>query len=238
MTQDRPELIRLVEAFPEGMRSMAKGDGVMTTGTLVGAGPNSVQAKEKQQRLILETAKFQEVMKYHRKEPEKALAASRDIPTAILRVRAITTVARNVDESQPDAAKVTIEKCIAALEEMKAPEDRAGGWSGIAMAAGKIKAKDLATKALTKGVEDIKVLYAKDADPDNPNGAPRPMWPSAAAFKALFYQAAKILGTETEGFLEKIQDPEIQTLARIEMAGAWLGVQPAQIPIRTFKKKS
>lgn len=119
---------------------------------------------------------------------------------------------------------------------MKPPETRAGGWSGIAMAAGKIKDKDLATKALVKGLEDIKAQYAADADPDNSNGAPRPMWPSAVAYRNLFFQAAKILGTETEGFIEKIQDPEIQALARIEMAGAWLGVEQAQIPIRTFKK--
>lgn len=237
LVADRPQLIQLIDLFPEGMRSLAKGDGVVTTGSLVGAGPNSREAQEKQQRLIRETALFQEVMKYHRKEPEKALEASRGIPTAILRVRAITTVARNVDESQPAAAKSTIEKCIAALEEMKPPETRAGGWSGIAMAAGKIKDKELASKALLKGLDDIKAQYAADADPDNPNGAPRPMWPSTVAYRNLFYQAAKILGTETEGFLEKIQDPEIQALARIDMAGAWLGVEPAQIPIRTFKKR-
>jgi len=236
MIQDRPQLASLVEVFPEGMRSMDKGDGAMTIGTLVGADPNSREAKEKQQRLIIETARFQEVMKYHRKEPEKALEAARGIPTAMLRVRSITTVARNVDETQPAVAKSTIEKCIAALEEMKPPETRAGGWSGIAMAAGKIKDKDLATKALLKGLEDIKAQYAADGDADNPNGAPRPMWPSAVAYRNLFFQAAKILGTETEGFLEKIQDPEIQALARIEMAGAWLGVEQAQIPIRTFKK--
>lgn len=237
MIQDRPQLISLVEIFPEGMRSMAKGDGAMTIGTLVGAEPNSSEAKEKQQRLIIETARFQEVMKYHRKEPEKALEAARGIPTAMLRVRSITTVARNVDETQPAAAKSTIEKCIAALEEMKPPETRAGGWSGIAMAAGKIKDKDLATKALLKGLEDIKAQYAADGNADNPNGAPRPMWPSAVAYRNLFFQAAKILGTEAEGFLEKIQDPEIQALARIEMAGAWLGAEQALIPIRIFKKK-
>lgn len=105
------------------------------------------------------------------------------------------------------------------------------------MAAGKIKDKELASKALLKGLDDIKAQYAADADPDNPNGAPRPMWPSTVAYRNLFYQAAKILGTETEGFLEKIQDPEIQALARIDMAGAWLGVEQAQIPIRTFKKQ-
>lgn len=232
----RPLLMQLVELFPEGMRSMARGEGVMTAGTLVGSGPNSREAREKQQRLIRDTALFQEVMKYYRKEPDKALEAARGIPTATLRVRAITTVARNVDESQLAAAKATVEKCIAALEEMKPPESRASGWSGIAMAAGKIKDKELATKVLLKGLDDIKAQHAADADPDNPNGAPRPMWPSAIAYKNLFYQAAKILGTETEGFLERIQDPEINTLARIEMAGAWLGVEQAQIPIRTFKK--
>ncbi|MBE0658780.1 MAG: hypothetical protein IH602_13890 [Bryobacteraceae bacterium] len=235
--RDRPSLTNLVELFPAGMTSMAKGDAVMTAGTLVGDGPNSREAQEKQQRLIVETARFQEVMKYYRKDPAKALEASRGIPTPVLRVRAITTVARNVDETEPAAAKATIEKCIAALEEMKPPETRASGWSGIAMAAGKIKDKELATRALLKGLDDIKAQYAADADPDNPNGAPRPMWPSSVSYRNLFYQAAKILGTETENFLEKVQDPEIQALARIEMAGAWLGVQQAQIPIRTLKKQ-
>jgi hypothetical protein len=65
-------------------------------------------------------------------------------------------VARNVDESEPAAAKSTIENCIEALDEMKPPETRAGGWSGIAMAAGEIKDKDLAAKALLKGLYDIK----------------------------------------------------------------------------------
>jgi len=73
-------------------------------------------------------------MKYYRNDPAKALEASRGIPTAVLRVRAITTVARNVDETQPAAAKSPLKNCIAALEEMKPPETRAGSWSGIAMA--------------------------------------------------------------------------------------------------------
>ncbi len=140
---------------------------------------------------------FQEVMKYYRNDPAKALEASRGIPTAVLRVRAITTVARNVDETQPAAAKSTIEKlhCCAGRDE--AAETRAGSWSGIAMAGwSKIKDKDLATKALLKGLEDIKAQYAADGDADNPNGAPRPMWPSAVAYRNLFFQAAKILGTE------------------------------------------
>jgi hypothetical protein len=79
MIQDRPQLTNLVEIFPEGMRSMAKGEGIVTTGTLDGDVRDSREAQEMQQRLIVATARFQEVMKYYRKEPVKALEAARAV---------------------------------------------------------------------------------------------------------------------------------------------------------------
>jgi len=56
--RDRPVLPSLVDQFPVWLTSMAKGDTVMTQGTLVGDGPNSSEAQEKQQRCVNETARF------------------------------------------------------------------------------------------------------------------------------------------------------------------------------------
>lgn len=238
MADGRPALSRLVALYPQGARSLAGGEGVTTTGSVTTEDANSPQAQARQQRLIVETMKFQEVMKYHRTDPAKALEASRAIPTMVLRLRAIGTVARNVDDSDPASAQATLTKCVAALDEIKSAADRAPGWSAIAFGAGRIKDKALASKAILRGIEDTAALYKADADPDNPNLAPRPMWPSVAAFRSLFYQAAKILGEDAGALLEKIPDPQIQGLARLEIAAAWLGVNSSTPMIRTVRKKS
>jgi hypothetical protein len=232
MTADRPALVQVLERYPQGMRSLDIGDGVTTVGTVIGGDPNSPANRERQQRLIVETMKFQEVMVNYRKDPSKALEAARAIPAPVLRVRAIGTVAGNVDENDPAAAKSTLEKAIAALEEVKEANFRANGWSSIMRGAGRIHDKDLVVRAVTKGIEDAKVLYQTDVNPDNPNRAPRPMWPSTAVYKALFFQAARLLGADAEALLEKIPDAEVQSLARIEMAAAWLGTTSTPVPVR------
>jgi hypothetical protein len=218
MKADRPAVQMALERFPQGKQSLNKGDGVTASS------PAGVSAQHVQ-RVALETMRFQEVMVWHQKDPYKALEASRAIPTPILRQRAIVTIAMAQPADKPESAKPVLARCVDALAEVDDAGARAAAWAGLASVAQRLNDRDLALKLLERGISDARVLYKSDANPDNPNLAPRTAWPSSAAYRAIFYQAAKLLGADADTLVEKIPDAEIQALARIEMAAAWLGVR-------------
>jgi hypothetical protein len=224
MKGERAELRAALEQFPRGRATMdVNGEAVTTLGTIE-PGQDAAAARARMQRLAVETMKFQEVMTYLRSDPERAIAAARQIPTARLAVRSYGTIAMNQDAKEPGAMLSVVRKCAAALGELKDEGARASGWATLANAAQRAKDEGLAREYLLKGLEDARRLYETDTDAREPNVAPRPLWPSAVVFRAIFYRAAHLLGGEAETFLERIPDAEIATLARIEMAAAWLGV--------------
>lgn len=232
---ERAELRAALDQFPRGKATMdVSGEGVTTLGTLdPGMGPAAARAR--MQRLATETMEFQEVMTYLRRDPARAIEAARQIPTARLQVRAYGSIAMNQNQEEPAHMLGVIRQCAAALGEVKDEGARAPGWATLANAAQRAKDNALARGYLLKGLEDAQRLYEKDADADEPNIAPRPLWPSAAVFRALFYRAAHLLGGEAEAFLERIPNAEIGTLARIEMAAAWLGVPATPAPTRFMR---
>jgi hypothetical protein len=94
---------------------------------------------------------------------------------------------------------------------------------------------DLVLSALHRAIADARLLHKQDADADNPNLAPRAAWPSTDAFRAIFYRAARTLGPDAEPLLERIPDPEINIMARVMMAAAWLNAPTADIPVRVTR---
>ena len=92
------------------------------------------------------------------------------------------------------------------------------------MAAARIKDQELVMKALEKGLTDARAMYKLDANADDPNLSPRSAWPSTMLYKTLFFRAAKALGADALALLEKVPDADIQLMARVEMAAAWLNV--------------
>ncbi|MBL8233420.1 MAG: hypothetical protein JNL98_33295 [Bryobacterales bacterium] len=238
MMEDRPALREAVRHFPKGKASLDKGEGVTTSGTVPADGEKSSPAEQaRARRLVMETAYFQEVMTWYVKDPMRAIEAARKIPTAILKVRAIVTIAMNQKAEEVQAARKVLDACVKALEEVTPAGNRARGWASLASAALRYQDRELGLKLLERGLVDARELYKTDADPDQPNLAPRVFWPSAAAFRSLFYQAAKLHQDEAEVLLERCPDADIRVLGQIEIAAAWLGVTPVPATIQVFRGK-
>jgi hypothetical protein len=234
MKGERAELRAALESFPRGRASLEAGDVVTTLGTLQ-KGLSPAAAQERMRTLALETMKFQEVMTHIRKNPDASIAAARQIPAPRLAVRAFGTIAMSQDPEDAGAMLSVIRKCAAGLADVKDEGVRATGWVTLANAAQRARDSALAREYMLKGLDDARKLYENDADAKEPNIAPRPLWPSAVAFRAVFYRAAHLLGGEAEAFLERIPDADIATLARIEMAAAWLGVPATPAPMRFLR---
>jgi hypothetical protein len=66
--------------------------------------------------------------------------------------------------------------------------------------------------------------YREDTDPENPNEAPKAMWPSTARFRGILYGAGKQLGDKAAVYLRRVPDDDLRLFARIELAAALAGL--------------
>lgn len=66
--------------------------------------------------------------------------------------------------------------------------------------------------------------YREDTDPENPNEAPKAMWPSTASFRSILYGAGKRLGSDAAAYLKRVPDDDLRLFARIELAAALAGL--------------
>jgi hypothetical protein len=62
--------------------------------------------------------------------------------------------------------------------------------------------------------------YREDTDPAKPNFAAKEFWYSTVAFRNLFYQAGKKLGTDAASLLDRVPDADLRLFAKIELAAA------------------
>ena len=66
--------------------------------------------------------------------------------------------------------------------------------------------------------------YREDTDAENPNEAPKAMWPSTASFRSILYGAGKRLGSDAAVYLRRVPDDDLRLFARIELAAALAGL--------------
>jgi hypothetical protein len=66
--------------------------------------------------------------------------------------------------------------------------------------------------------------YREDTDAENPNEAPKAMWPSTASFRGILYGAGKRLGDKAAVYLRRVPDDDLRLFARIELAAALAGL--------------
>ena len=66
--------------------------------------------------------------------------------------------------------------------------------------------------------------YLEDTAYDNPNQAPKSLWPSTCAFRSILYNSGKRLGREAATLLDRIPDEDLGLFAEIELAAALAGV--------------
>lgn len=225
MSAERPKLRAGLERFPGGAPEMrAAGNLVVSlaTGNSPGLGSDS--------------AAFQRAIAFAEKDPSKALAMSKEIPMPRMQAILVTHVARGAKSKPAEEAGSALAACLTRLEEIQPVNSRTEGWDAVAEAAGVVKNSEIALKAIERGMADAAAIYKFEAKAEEGNLAPRAAWISSQAYKRLFYRAAKTLGPAAENLLEKIPEADLQVLARIEMAAAWLGQDPTPQIVHVARK--
>jgi len=187
--------------------------------------------------LSVDSSAFQKAMEYAEKDPSKALTMSKEIPSTRMQAILVTEVARAAKSRTPEQASTVLSSCISRLDEIKPLNVRNDAWDAVAEAGGSIKNVDIVLKAVERGMSDAAAWYKFESRAEDGNLAPRSSWPSSQSYKRLFYRAAKGLGPSADSLLEKIPDTELQTLARIEMAAAWLGQGPTPNIVWVVRKE-
>jgi hypothetical protein len=66
--------------------------------------------------------------------------------------------------------------------------------------------------------------FAKDTDPEYPNGAHKECWPSTRAFRNILFKAGQHQGLAAAKYLDLIPDPDLRLFAQIELCAAMAGL--------------
>lgn len=235
----RPELQQILQRYPRGQASLqADGDAVTTWTDAESKDGKPTPAQQQRSAVVaMEGLKVQQAMTVLRTDPGKYLEIVREIPTPRLKTRMYSTYAMFAASRPPEEGKPMLAKCVTELEEVKDPSASSSAWVTVANAAHRLKDAELAARALDRAIADAAAQLKADADQDNPNLAPKCLWPSATAVRTAFYRAAEVLGPNAESLLERIPDNELQSMARIEMAAQWLGV-PFDQPVTKIRRKT
>ena len=220
----RPELRAALELYPQGRRSMDDGSGRSVGIMASGGGKRPSPELEAKIRLqALTASRVAAAMNAIQEDPDKALELVRAIPSPARQAEVLGAIARSVGEKDPGKAKSVLRQSIAMLDEIKNPGERVATWDAVAEAAHQINDDATVRQALDRTLADAAELLKSDSEAGQPNFVPREYWPSTQAYRRVVARAAKCFGVDAEPILEKIADPDVNLLARIELAQALLG---------------
>lgn len=157
-----------------------------------------------------------------RKQVDKALELVKTIPLPDRKASALGMIAEGLGEDDPSYSRNVLSQCLSALKDVKDVQARQPTWDNIVVTAHHLKDDKLAWEAINHSLEDATELYRLDTDADSPNMALRDWWPSMNAYRHSVIAATKAFGVDAETILFKIADPDLNVLARIEMADTLL----------------
>ncbi len=222
----RPVLKAALAKFPSGRESM----GTMlswSTNSGSGAAPD-VQAANgladsrlgaAMQLLNFDDKATDEVK--HR-QFDKALEIARSIQLPDRKASALGMIAEGLGDSDPAQSRRVLSQCLDTLKEIKDVQARQPIWDHIVAAAHELKDDKLAREAVGHSLDDAAELYRMDTDADGTNTALRDWWPSMNAYRHAVIAATKAFGVDADLILLKIADPDLNVLARLEMAATLL----------------
>lgn len=77
---------------------------------------------------------------------------------------------------------------------------------------------------VTDMLDEAHHRFLIDKEPEVPNNAPLPFWPSCRAYQTAMYWAGKMLGMAGAALLAEIPDTDLVIFGRIELAAGVLGL--------------
>jgi hypothetical protein len=221
-----PNLRVALSYFPDGTESMLGSEGGLSTSTNTSSQRISPEAEARQQIGAIAESRAAAALAGLSSDPQRALDRVRTIPLPEKQAEVLGVIAQGVSEKDPQTARAILNQCVSILDNIQDPALRVRNWAVVAQAAHRIQDDPGAWAAIDRGMADSAALYKLDSDAESPNLALREYWPSTQNFRAIVAKATELFGPDAEPLLQKIPDPELALLARIEMAQVLLGRPP------------
>jgi hypothetical protein len=179
----------------------------------------------------------EQIMAMAAKNPRDAIANVPLLPSAGQRVRTYLSIARTSLAPQPG---VTSEALDHASDELKSNTITSSVqillWRNIADLFLKLGNTAHARSAIDHGMQAAKQTYREDTDPDDPNSAAKPYWPSASAWRNTAMLSAKISPTWSLELLKEIPDDDMRLMSEAWIALSLLHVQTESAQVLVQKK--
>jgi hypothetical protein len=236
-----------LKQFPNGMQSidpsigdtLPKGEPVHNLGLSIADTGVSVEYRP--------DPRVRETIRMAEDNPRQAMAAvatlpetagSPDWPFEFPRAEAYLGIARAFMKKNSSLATDALEQMAESLKHIAHPYLTIGQWlEGIATAR-EMGEVDLALNLFRSGMEQADKLRSEDADPDDPNTAIKPLWPSVCAYWRLVVAVSQVSPQTALARIQEIEDPEILLLLEVKLASKALGARDFQSSTMVRKKSS
>jgi hypothetical protein len=207
----------------------------------------SIEGHPRSFGFALPDARVKEIVRMAEDNPRQAIAAVATLPESIggpppdrppefLHSEAYLGIARVVMKKNPSTAKDALEQLAQSLKHTSHPCLMMGQWiEGIQMAR-EINEVELALNLFQSGMEQADMMRSDDANPDDPNTAMKPLWPSVGACWRLVEAVSQISPQSALSRLQDIKDQEIVLVLELKLASKMLGARDLQSSTLVHKK--
>ena len=184
-----------------------------------------------------ENHRAEQIMDMATKSPRDAIANVPLLPSAGQRVRTYLSIARTSLSQQPAVTSEALDHASTDLNSNTiAPSVQVLLWRNIADLYLKLGDTAHARPAVDQGMKAAKRTFHEDTDPDDPNRAAKPYWPSASAWRNMAMLSAKISPTWSLELLKEIPDDDLRLMSEVWTALSILHVQTESAQVLVQKK--
>lgn len=232
--EKRPGLQEAMTRLPDGI-----GKGMTMTASSDTSDPAGKAAAEGMARdMAARMDQVERVRVVAEKDPRDALKMAEKIKDADMRLSALVAVGNAAVEKE-DASLAASVLSAAAVAMEKADEPIAVGMGLIQLVeiAQHAKQPDLVRQIAEKGFAAAERMTKSDLKKDDPNTAPRDVWPSVQVARMLMILTGRELGVEAVSLLDRWKDPDLRLVAQIALARALLGEMPTEVSMLISRSK-
>ena len=150
-----------------------------------------------------------------------AIANASRIPDPATRLRVLVGIARKCQTGNPAAAKNALHDALKSLPD----NEDTGSLKDAANIAIRLGDLNTARAAVMAGLKAARRIYNDDSDPDAPNMALKPYWPSVQAYRDIVGVQAKISPDDALETIKHLPDAEVAALEKVMLAAEWLNAR-------------
>jgi tetratricopeptide (TPR) repeat protein len=211
----------------------------MSVGISGGGGSNARDVSAEDNTWMELGRRAEQIAKDSENAPLQAIAQALSLPTTperSPRAQALAGIVQSNVKKNPTAAKQALDELRKTAKDL-IPENQVRYLVNAAKAYLELGETDEAQKTLDDGFKLSEKMLVTDKDAEDPNKALKAYWPSVDSYRQFLEIETKISRTDAQKMLDDIQDPEMQTIARVMFTNALLG-KPMRTSVVSQKKKS